>query len=449
MSILYVPERKQSLKAEFYEVLGSKSPAEQEQILSKLSEDQLWDLNNRWEYIARPEQLLPASGWSVAMIRAGRGWGKTRTGAEWFAKEIKSKPGTYALIGQTRRDVQTTMLEDESGLLQCLKGEEYDYNRRDLILKFHNGSLVYGFSGENPKNIRGKNLSGVWYDELSEFQYLEETWKAAQLALRKGRSKTLITTTPRKRSVKFLKNIEARPKTLLIRGSSYDNLQNLSQEFKDELLQNEGTRDGKEEIEAELLEDTGLLWDPKWFKYRPMDPADLARIVVAVDPAMSGSKEAAESGIIIAGLKRGRDGNPDEGQVLSDRSLRGSPEKVAKTAIEAYHEFDAECIVIEINNGGSWLEHSFKKIDPNIRIKNVKATDGKLVRAHPVATQYELGRIYHQNHFLRLEEQMIDFNPDQPNELKDRFDAAVWAFRYLFDKRQSAPSVIRHSIGLW
>lgn len=399
--------------------------------------------------------------WDIWFLLAGRGYGKTRAAAEWLVSQALSDPGSYAVIGQNSKDLRAVNFQHkESGLLdvamRVVPGfTKKLFNVRDNFLRFPNGSIIYGYTGETPDGARGHSFKAIWYDELAAYAYPREVFENSQYACRKGEAKFVITTTPTRRSVKLLKEIKAAKGTIVTTGNSYDNIANLSKNWKDRLDAKLNTKKGREEIFAELIEDAGLLFQESFFQRASIDPSDLQRIVIAFDPAIRSSFQANESGVIACGKKRGAQGsNWDLGYVLEDASLKGSVDVVARKVVEKYHQYKADSIVVETNNGGDWIPALIKHVDPNVVIKQVVATKGKEIRATPIAELYEQKRIFHTGYFHALEDQLVEFNPEIPlgraDGSPDRMDALVWGFTELFPPISDFTPIVHHySLGLY
>lgn len=439
-----------SLRDRFYEALSQRTQDEQQEILSSLTERQLWELDHSWNYIGRPNQIapkgFPTKDVTTWVLRAGRGFGKTRSGSEFVTTEVLNTVGDYAVFSRTAKELRENLFYGESGLKACALNRSIavEENSRDLILTYPNGSHVYGFTAETPDAVRGKNLSGIWYDEFATYLYAQEVWDNSQLALRKGKGWSVITTTPSGKTSWLLKEIEKYPTSILTIGSSWENIDNLSPTFRQRLLEREGTRIGREEIYAELLDDSGVLFKASYFDRRePIDLERLERIVVAFDPATgSMTADAGEHGIVIAG-KLG-----DTGYVLDDWSIKATPEKAARKVIEAFHHYRADRVIIERNQGGEWIPTVIKSIDPFVAVTMVHAMVGKRLRAEPVSAMYEQGRVIHCRYMKELEDQMIAFDPDRPrpkNKSPDRLDALVWAITGLFEKKTVEPKSFNFS----
>lgn len=398
----------------------------------------------RWLEIARPTQLPPKGDWLVWLILAGRGFGKTRTGAETIAQWARETPnGRFALIGQTFADARDVMVEGESGLLAVfddaeLRGGTVDsaWNRSLGELYLANGAKFKIYSSEKPRQLRGPQHHGAWGDEPATWNDAESgtaddtTWSNLLFGLRLGHDPRIVLTgTPRPN--RLIRELLKEADTATTRGSTYDNLQNLSSTFRRKVISKyEGTRLGRQELDGEVLDDTpGALWKHamftrEGFRVRFENLPELVRVVVAVDPQASQSDESAETGIVVAGL--GTDG---QGYVLGDLSLSGSPTEWATVAVDAYHYHRADAVVPEKNNGGDMVVGTIEAVDRTVNVKPVWASRGKRTRAEPISTLYEKNRIHHVGAFADLEGQMTTWVPGMTSP--DRMDALVWALTEL------------------
>lgn len=384
-----------------------------------------------WHQEARPNQLPPEGDWSTWLIMAGRGFGKTRLGAEWLAEQAARNPGTeWAIVSPTWRDCGKVCIEGESGLLQALlPGELESKNASDLIVRLTNGSKIYGYSADRPDRLRGTNLSGAWVDEAAAMARVDQLMDEALMpALRIGvNPRVLITTTPR--PVQFLKDILKREadgddSVAVVRGKTSDNAANLSKVALQNLYaRHGGTRLGRQELEGELLEDIeGALWSRKVIDDTRVDKApQMARVVVGVDPAVTSGEKADHTGIIVAG--RSVDGHF---YILEDCTTKGTPRNAMAKAVSAFHRWHADRVIGEVNNGGDYIEQVIRTIDPSVAYKSVRATRGKLVRAEPIAALWEQGRGHIVGSMPILEDQMCMFTSDSPTS-PDNLDACVWA----------------------
>ena len=401
-----------------------------------MSPQQIEELRYDWRCWGRPDQQTPAGNWAYWLILAGRFWGKTKTGAEWIRAEVESgRAGRIAFIAETAADARDVMVEGVSGILSVgppYKCPVYEPSKRRLT--WPNGAMALLFNGTEPDQLRGPAFDLAWCDELAKYTYAQETWDQLQFGLRMGiNPRVCITTTPR--PIKIIKDIAADRATHMTRGRSVDNADNISAGVMARIVgRYAGTRLGRQELDAEILEDVpGALWTLTMFEapgFRVDRAPDMARVVVAVDPsgARGADDEGADSiGIIVAG--KGVDGR---GYVLADRTCRLSPDGWGRRAVTAYHEFGADRIIAERNFGGAMVEHVIRSIDPNVAYSEVTASRGKIVRAEPVAAMYEQGRISHvgpYQDFDLLEAQLCQMGSSGyiGEGSPDRVDACAWA----------------------
>ncbi len=406
------------------------SPEDRAAFLADLSELEAAHLLHDWCFWARPEQMPPTAPWETWLLLAGRGFGKTRTGAEWVRAEAESgRRRRIALVGPTLRDVRKTMVEGEAGVISISPPWFRPlFVKSELRLVWPNGVIADLYSAERPDRLRGPNHDAAWADELAAWKHLEETWDNLELTLRAGSDpKRVVTTTPKPRQ--GLKRLIADPTTLVTRGSTQANADNLAKGYVTRLERRyAGTRLGRQELDAEMLEDAeGALWNLKRLDtLRVAVPPDLKRVVVAIDPAVSTGSRSAETGIVVAGL--GEDG---VGYVLKDLSGRHRPEEWAARAIAAFRAHRADRVVGEVNNGGDLVEATLRAVDPQIPFRAVSASRGKRIRAEPIAALYEQGRIRHVGALPKLEDQMVAWAPGEDSGSPDRVDALVWALTEL------------------
>jgi len=400
-----------------------------QQAISRLTEAQVRALvSAAWQTdLARPNQLAPEGDWRTWLLLAGRGFGKTRTGAEWVRDQARTH-GRIALIAPTAGDARDVMVEGESGILAISPNwdrPEYEPSKRRIT--WANGATATTYSADEPDRLRGPQHDAAWADEVAAWRYPDAAWDNLQMGLRLGRDpRAVVTTTPRPTAL--IRALVADTSTVITRGSTFDNSANLAASTLAHLRRKyEGSRLGRQELYAEILDDApGALWKRGQIDSLRVTatPADLVRIVVAVDPAATSGEAADETGIIVAAL-----GGNGHGYVLADRTLRGTPLEWATAAVRAYSEFSADRIVAEVNQGGEMVTHVLRTVDRNVPISTVHAARSKHTRAEPVAALYEQGRIHHVGAFPQLEDQLCAWTPGESSP--DRLDALVWAFTEL------------------
>ncbi len=376
------------------------------------------------------------------MILAGRGWGKTRTGAEDIAAYVLWNPGVRAaVIAPTFADARDVCIEGESGLLSVLPPScVVAWHRTSGEMLLFNGSRVKIFSADSPERLRGPQHHRVWCDELGAW-LSREAFDQMLFGLRLGNDpRVIVTTTPR--STPLLRELVARAgkDVRLTHGRTYDNKRNLAPAVLEQLrLRYEGTRLGRQELEAELIEEVeGSLWQRDLIeKNRAHAAPELARIVVAVDPAMSAGEGSDETGIIAAGADRS-----GVIYILEDGSCRESPDGWARRAVALLEKTGAGMIVAEVNAGGDLVTRILRQAAPDVFVKAVRAVRGKVARALPVAALYEQGRVKHVGAFPALEEQMARFTQEEiGRDSPDRVDALVWAVTELAEMTRGQPRI--------
>ena len=412
-------------------------PTEREAILARLTDDECEALLHDWRgFHARPEQVCPEGDWDIWMILSGRGWGKTRTGAEWIREKALANPIRIALIGETAADARDVMVEGESGILRCHPEKErplYEPSKRRLT--WPNGSVATLFNATEPDQLRGPQFHAAWCDELAKWRYARETWDQLQFGLRLGdHPQVLVTTTPR--PIELVKAIvaQAEGKSVITRGRTLDNRLNLAGTFLDKIeLRYGGTRLGRQELEGEILGDIpNALWtlsNIDTHRIREV-PGNMRRIYVAVDPAVSNTEDSDEHGIVCVG--QSADGK--DGYVLEDASVKGSPMEWAKRALSVHDRWQADGIAVEVNQGGDMVAQTIRSVRSGVKIIEVRASRGKHVRAEPIAALYEQGRIKHVGSFVDLETQMTQMTTFgyEGDGSPDRVDALVWGLTVLF-----------------
>lgn len=412
-------------------------------MIGSLTPEQLNSLLYDWSFWARDKQLPPPGDWRYWLILAGRGFGKTRTGAEWVRQQVK-KYTLVNLIGATADDARDIMIEGESGILAiCPDHERPDYRPSKRRLEWPNGATSLIFTADEPERLRGKQHMKLWPDEVAAWRY-PEAWTQAMLGLRLGNNpQACVTTTPK--PTKLIRDLLKHPKTIIVTGTTYENRANLAEDWYNDIISAyEGTRLGRQELLAELLDDVeGALWSRAILDEFRVDrpPMDIRRIVIAIDPAVTAEEDSDETGIVVCGVSA----TTLHAYVLEDLSLKGKPIDWARVAVDAYRRWRADRIVAEVNNGGDMVEHVIRTADPTVSYKKVHASRGKLTRAEPVASLYEQGRVHHVGVFGRLEDQLCTWV--QGESSPDRLDALVWAITELMLGRRRAGNYKRDDYG--
>ena len=406
-----------------------------------------------WRLWGRSEQMAPAGDWQIWLICAGRGFGKTRAGAEWVRRIATSEPGSrIALVGASIAEARAIMVEGESGILACTPPDlrpSFEPSLRRL--RWSNGTKAFLFSAAEPESLRGPQHSHAWCDEIAKWENSGErairTWDNLLMGLRLGDlPRVLATTTPR--AVPLMRRLiseEASGKVVVTRGSTYSNAANLPERFVEGMRsQYGGTAIGRQELDGHLLTEVeGALWTRAMIeKGREEFCSDtLLRVVVGVDPPASATGD--ECGIIVAGV--GEDGIA---RVVSDASLaKASPERWARGVASVALAWKADRVVAEANQGGAMVESVLRAADCQMPIRLVHASRGKVARAEPVAALYEAGRVRHVGMLARLEDQLCGLMAggtyEGPGRSPDRADALVWALTELMLGRRGDPRVVQ------
>jgi len=419
-------------------------PEQRRAVIEAIPQSKLLDVLYNWEGTwARDDQREPPGDWRVWMLRSGRGAGKTRSGAEWVRSKVEG--GIYqrlALISPTAADCRDVMVEGESGILATARPDfRPTYMPSKRRVEWPNGARAWLYSGEEPDRLRGPQHDAAWCDELASWRH-PETWDMLLLGLRLGPDpRAIVTTTPR--PTRLVRQIADSPKTVTTVASTFANVGFLASQFMDDIVTTyDGTHLGRQELYGEIIEDIlGALWNRALVDSTRLDANErhdlreqLRRVVVAVDPAVTSGENADETGIVVVGVD-GR--NPAHGYTLADESGRYTPREWAKKVVRLYHDWRADRVVAEVNNGGDLVESILRTEDPNVSYRKVTASRGKYVRAEPVSALWEQGRAHNVGLFGSLEDQMCNFTPDLDRAAfgsPDRVDALVWGYTFLMVK---------------
>ena len=411
------------------QLIASLPESERVKFLAGLNDEDKLALLYDWKQWARPNQLPPLSDWYIWLILSGRGFGKTRIGAEMVRQWAYAGYTPIALIGQTKADVRDTMVEvGDSSILKVSPPwfmPEYEPSKRRLT--WPNGVQGIIYSGDEPDQLRGPQHAKAWADELAKFKYPQDTWDNLMMGLRIGDNpQVVVTTTPR--PIKIIKEMAKDKAAVVTAGHTMDNRLNLAPQFLKLISQKyEGTRIGRQELAGEILEDNpGALWNRDIIdSNRSASTPDLVRVVVGVDPPGG----ATECGIVVGG----KDSN-DHYYILDDRSLQDTPDKWAEAVLAGYNVNKADIIVGETNFGGDMVENTLRQAaqsrNISFRYKPVNASRGKAIRAEPIVALYEQGRVHHVGSFSQLEDEQCEWEPgitQSPN----RLDALVWCITEL------------------
>lgn len=408
--------------------------------LQKSAEKATINLYTEWLNTARAKQLQPLEEHYIWLILAGRGWGKTRTGAQDIALYALRNPNSLcAVVAPTHGDLRRVCFGGNSGLLSIIPEECYiqssdakGYSSSVAEIRLDNGSKIMGYAAIEPDRLRGSQFHRAWADELAAWRY-SEAFDQLMFGLRLGDNPQCVVTTTPKPS-KIIKDLVAREDVVVTTGNTFENEDNLADTALAMLKERyEGTSLGRQELYAEIIEDfEGALWSNKMIeegRLNENEERDLRQIIVAIDPAVTANENSDETGIIVAG----KDYN-DRFYVLEDVSGVYTPDQWGRKAIDCYYEWQADRIVAEVNNGGDLVERLLRSIDPHIPYRSVRATRGKLTRAEPISALYEQKRVHHVGYFAELESQMCSYT-GETKPSPDRLDALVWAMTELSKSR--------------
>ncbi|SHG78244.1 Large terminase phage packaging protein [Cognatiyoonia sediminum] len=409
-----------------------------------MSEAQIKALPYLFEFWAMPHQLPPVGDWRTWVILGGRGAGKTRAGTEWVRSMVEGrtplgegKAKRVALVADTYDQARDMMVFGDSGIMAVSPPDRKPFwvaTKRMLI--WPNGAQAQLFTSQDPEGLRGPQFDAAWVDELAKWRNAQDTWDMLQFALRLGGDpKVCVTTTPK--NVDVLKALLSRESTVSTHATTFANAANLAPGYLKEVrARYEGSRLGRQELDGVLLDDVeGALW--KVDQLDALTTANLpefSRIVVAVDPSVTSKKSADTCGIVVVGAVMEGEPHRWSAVVLADLSVgEATPTHWARAAVKGYHDFDADRLVAEVNQGGELVENVIWQVDPFVSYRAVHASRNKAVRAEPVAALYEQGRVRHVRGLGALEDQMCQMTARgyAGKGSPDRVDALVWALHDL------------------
>jgi phage terminase large subunit-like protein len=408
---------------------------ERKLFLSTMSSIELETFVYNWDVWARVGQrwcdIFPDDSKPMTLVLAGRGWGKSRVGAEMVKEAVKRGAKRLLFLGATNMDVVNTMIEGESGLLSVYPhGKQPVYKANKNLVEFPNGAVATTASSESPERVRGGNNHFIWGDELCAWKNntAEEMYNQAMLSLRKGMTRGIMTTTPK--PTDLLKELLRDPLYHVVRGRTYDNLENLSDIFIQQTIKKyEGTRLGLQELEAQVLDDeTGALFKTEHIGYSGASIYDMMDLVVAVDPACGEGVNNDDTGIIVAGRCK-----ENMFHVFADKTGKYSPAGWAAAVGDAYNRYECNGVAAEVNQGGDMVVYTLKVHNIALPVRVVRAMRAKELRAQPVMLYYEQGKGLHKPGLVELEKEMTTWIPGSKKS-PNRLDALVWAFYALFEK---------------
>jgi len=437
-------------------MLADATEEQQRRVIKGATVESLLKYDADFETWAHRNQLPPGGeGWRIWLMLAGRGFGKTRAGAEWIFRLANGKPGVrVALVGATIGDARSIMVEGVSGLVSVARRYRRRLSWEPSLgrLRWPNGSEAQLFSGDNADGLRGPEFDFGWADELAKWRQADNAWDNLQMALRRGpRARALVTTTPRPGPL--LERIRDADWSVTTTGRTSDNI-NLDEKFIEVMTATYGgTRIGAQELDGVLLTDVeGTLWPRELIERARAAPSPqplsrsgergFDRIVVGVDPPAGGGENSDACGIVVAGS---RDGVL---YVLEDATVRGlSPEGWASRVAAAAGRWDTAQVVAEANNGGAMVQSVLQAADLGLFVRLVHATRGKSARAEPIALKFETGKALFAGEFPELEAELGGMiaggGYEGPGRSPDRADAMVWAMTVLGETRSGIPRVRR------
>lgn len=397
-----------------------------EGLLEGLDEGDLEALMRDWPLWARPAQLPPPGDWTTWLMIGGRGSGKTRAGAEWVRQLASDGIGPIALVGESMVEAEAVMVAGQSGILRVHAKDDCPAVKGNGLV-WPNGVVAQFFGAADPERLRGPQFAAAWCDELAKWSHAEAAWDNLQFGLRLGhRPRQLVTTTPR--PTRLMKRLLAEPGSVITKMTTRENADHLAGAFLEAVVKRyEGSVLGRQELDGELIEDRpDALWTRASFR---RDTGGLrGRTVVAVDPPATSRRSSDACGIVVAA-------EAGEGAVvLADLSFAPAPpEAWARRAVAAYREFEADCILAEVNQGGDMVRAVIAQEDADVPIKEARASRGKWLRAEPVAALYARGRVAHAAGLTALEDEMCAFDARglSDGHSPDRVDALVWALTEL------------------
>ena len=426
-------------------LLALLSAQKRQKFLQSLTPAELEHLQYDWRFWARPAQLAPPGNWINWLVLAGRGFGKTRTGAEWVREKVDSgQARKIALIGSTNDDVRNIMVEgtpDVPGLLDIWppsKRPVYVPSKRTIT--FWTGAKARTYSAEKAARLRGPQHDLGWCDELAAWEEagkgrMLKTWTMFKLGLRKGpKPQCCITTTPK--PLPLIQDLVKDPDTVVTRGSMMDNWANLADSFRNEMLRlYRGTHTGRQELDGDILTDVeGALWILAIIEaHRVKEKPEFAtRTLVGVDPSVAGKdldeegKKRDDCGIVVSCRVGPR--QPFAPRfVLGDFTINAGPEVWAVEVVRVFWMMGADAVVAESNNGGDLVRMAINAIDPRVPVILRPAGQSKTTRAEPVAMAYARGEVHHVGAFPELESEMCTWVNDGHSMSPNRIDALVWS----------------------
>ena len=432
--------------SEIVRLLKTLSKEDREKFIAELDDDEQNSLMYNWDIWGRaPKQFAYRNELFITMMRAGRGFGKTRVSSEALIEWERTGYRHFMIGNINPGSVRDINILGESGIIACSPPwNKPEYQSSKACLVWPSGAKALLFSGAAPDVIRGKQAEKILCDELFAWKYPEDSLAMAEMCCRLGdKPQILITSTPK--TTALMRKLLTRDDVYVVTGSTFENKDNLAKTYLNSMQEMYGdTRLGRQELYGELLNDNpNAVFNREYIDKNRVDEVyePLSYIVIGIDPSISNKKKSNLTGISVCGLGK----ESGEAYVLADLSMDGPPEAWGKAAVSAYHKYNADCILYEDNQGGLMVEAVIHAIDPDVVCKPMHAVKGKAGRAEPVSIKYEKGLVHHVGVFPKLEDQMVDFEPgDTGTKSPDRMDALVWCITYLLvnKMRNTAPIIV-------
>lgn len=436
--------------SEIVSLLKQLNKEERQLFISELDDDERDSLMYNWDIWARPKQLEYRNSLFLTLARCGRGFGKSRMSSEAMIEWERTGYKHFMIGNINPGSVRDINVLGESGIIACAPPwNKPTYLSSKASLVWPSGAKALLFSGSAPEQIRGKQAEKILADELFAWQYPEESFAMAELCCRLGdKPQILIASTPK--TTPFMRKLMVRDDIHIITGSTFENKDNLAKTYLKSMEATYGdTRLGRQELYGELLNDNpNAVFNREYIDRNRVSEVEepLSYIVIGIDPSISAKKKSNLTGISVCGLGK----MSGHGYVLNDLSIDGPPETWGKVAVDAYHQYNADCILYEDNQGGLMVESVIHAIDPDVVCKPMHAVKGKAGRAEPVSIKYEKNLVHHVGTFAKLEDQMVDFEPgDSGDKSPDRMDALVWCLTYLLvNKLKTTAPIILGATGI-
>lgn len=432
--------------ASFFEKIAAAPAPLRKLHLDRLLRGEDIRFDERWEHWARKSQLPPeGNAWRIWLLMAGRGFGKTRAGAEWV-RGLAERDGDLriALVAATMAEGRGVMIEGQSGLLSIAPAHlrpRFEPSLRRLV--WPGGAQAFLYSAAEPEALRGPEHHFAWADEIAKWPHGIEAWDNLAMGLRLGGNpRTVATTTPR--PVPLVRRLIGEAGVMTRRGATVDNVAHLPGTYLDAMHElYGGTRIGRQELDGELIEEIeGALWSRALIeRCRVRTAPQTRRVVLGVDPPAGAGAASDACGIVAVAL-----GEDEAAYVIEDASVQGlSPEGWARAVAGAAARNRVDRVIAEANNGGAMVEHVLRAADAMLPIRLVHASHGKVARAEPVAALYEAGRAHHAGAFPELEDELAGLVAGGgyagPGRSPDRADALVWAMTELMLGKRAEPGM--------